>query len=84
MLAGDEVHSRLRDCVVAFCADIGLGLDLPLYRDAFAHLAQCSRNLVPLRSAEASLGHHEMTLLNEHVAIAVTALADTDDFRIHL
>lgn len=80
----DDDHSRLRDCVMEFARDIGLGLDLPLYCEAISHLTSSPRHLVPLKSGASSLGHHEMTLLNEDVGIAVTALPDQNDFRPHL
>ena len=80
----DEDHARLRDCVMELVRDIGLGLDLPLYREAIAHVATCPRQLVPLKNGSSSLGHHEMTILNEDVGIAITALSEQDEFRTHL
>jgi hypothetical protein len=65
-------------------SDIGLGLDLPLYREAIAHLTTCPRQLVPLKNGSSSLGHHEMMVLNEDVGIAITALPEQDEFRTHL
>jgi hypothetical protein len=64
--------------------DIGLGLDLPLYREAIAHLANCPRQLVPLKNGSSILGHHEMLVLNEDVGIAITALPEQEEFRTHL
>lgn len=80
----DEDHERLRSSVMSFVKDIGISLDLPLYREAIAHLTGCSRQLVQLKNGSSSLGHHEMTLLNDEVAIAVTALPEQDEFRSHL
>jgi GxxExxY protein len=80
----DEDHARLRDCVMELVRDIGLGLDLPLYREAIAHLTNSPRQLVPLKSDTSNLGHHEMTLLNDEVGIAITALPEQDEFRTHL
>lgn len=80
----DEDHIRLRDCVMELVRDIGLGLDLPLYREGIAHLTNCPRQLVPLKNGPSSLGHHEMTLLSEEVGIAITALPDQEEFRTHL
>lgn len=80
----DEDHTRLRDCVIEFARDIGLGLDLPLYREAIAQLTGSPRQLIPLINGSSGLGHHEMTLLNEDVGIAVTALPEQDEFRPHL
>ena len=76
----DEDHARLRHCVIGFSHDIGLGLNLPLYREAIAHLTSSSRHLIPLKNGSSSLGHHEMALLNEDVGIVVTALPDQGDF----
>jgi GxxExxY protein len=80
---GDD-HARLRDCVVELCRDIGLGLDLPLYREAIAFLTGSTRNLIPLMQSASIIGHHEMPLLRADVGLAVTAFEDFDDFRIHL
>jgi GxxExxY protein len=80
----NEGHERLRGCVIELASDIGLGLDLPLYRQAIAHLTKSPRQLVSLKSGASNLGHHEMALLNEDVGIAVTALPDQDEFRLHL
>ena len=80
----DEAHASLKETVVELGRDIGLGLDLPLYRDAIAHLMQIPRSLVPLKHEGSLVGHHEMSLLREDIGIAVTALNETDDFRIHL
>lgn len=80
----DEDHDRLRSCVIELTSDIGLGLDLPLYREAIAHLSGSPRHLVPLTHGSSALGHHEMMLLNEDVGIAVTALPEQDEFRTHL
>lgn len=80
----DEDHIRLRDCVMELVRDIGLGLDLPLYREAIAHITGCSRQLVPLKNGSSSLGHHEMLVLNEDVGIAITALPEQEEFRTHL
>jgi GxxExxY protein len=73
----DDDHARLRDCVMELVRDIGLGLDLLLYREAIAHLTNSTRELVPLKSDSSNLGHHEMTVLKEDVGIAITALSRT-------
>lgn len=80
----DEPHQRLRDSVNAFCADVGLGLDLPLYREAFTHLAHCPRQLVPVLSGTKTIGHQELTMISEDTALAVTSLDDLDDYYKHL
>lgn len=80
----DEPHQRVRDSVNAFCADVGLGLDLRLYREAFAHLAQCPRQLVPILSGPKTIGHQELTMISEDTALAVTGLEELTDYRLHL
>jgi len=80
----DEPHQRVRDSVNAFCADVGLGLDLPLYREAFTHLAHCPRQLVPILSGMKTIGHQELMMVAEDTALAVTALEDLSDYRLHL
>jgi GxxExxY protein len=80
----DARHQQLRDCVVAFCADVGLGLDIPLYREAVAQLANCPRQLVPILSGTKIIGHQEMTMASEDAALAITALDELDDYRHHL
>ena len=80
----DDDHARLRDCVMELVRDIGLGLDLLLYREAIAHLTNSTRELVPPKSDSSTLGHHEMTVLKEDVGIAITALPEQDEFRTHL
>jgi len=59
----DERHHQLRECVQNFCGDVGLGLDLPLYREAIAHLTHCPLQLIPILSASKVIGHHEMTMV---------------------
>jgi GxxExxY protein len=80
----DENHERLRECTVQFASDVGLGLDLPLYREAICQLTESPRRQVPLSHGASKLGHHEIPLLREDIGIAVTALPELDDFRSHL
>lgn len=80
----DERHHLVRDSVNTFCADVGLGFDLPLYREAFAHLAHCPRQLVPILSGTKTIGHQELTTISDDTACAVTSLDDLDDYRHHL
>lgn len=74
----DEPFTNLRDGVIE------LGLDLPLYREAVSHLMQSARHLVTLKNGNSLVGHHEMTLLTPDVGLAITALNETGDFKIHL
>jgi GxxExxY protein len=80
----DDDHAKLRERVIELCRDIGLGLDLPLYREAIAFLTGSTRNLIPLVQGASIIGHHEMPLLRADVGLAVTALGDMEDFRVHL
>lgn len=80
----DDRHHKLRDAVNTFYADVGIGLDLPLYREAFAHLAQCPRQLVPILSGPKTIGYQELTMVSEDTALAVTALDEMDDYQRHL
>ncbi|WP_397381894.1 GxxExxY protein [Prosthecobacter sp.] len=80
----DEAFTNLRDGVIELGRDIGLGLDLPLYREAISHLMQNTRHLVTLKNGNSLVGHHEMTLLTPDVGLAITALNETGDFKIHL
>lgn len=62
----DAVHQRLFEVAHAFCADIGLGLDLPLYRQAFLTLTgvpSTDRQCVEILSGERVVHQHEMHLV---------------------
>ncbi len=83
----DATHQQLMDVAIAFCADIGLGLDLPLYRQAFLTLLGGPFVLpqrVPISSGERVVHEHEMFLVTEDVGLGVTAMPDVDDTRRHL
>jgi GxxExxY protein len=81
----DVMHDRVQEVAIAFCLDVGLGLDLALYREAFAMLTgNANRQLVPLTSNGRCIGQHEMHLLTAECGLAVTALEETDDYRKHM
>jgi GxxExxY protein len=80
----DEAHRHLRDILEAFCLDIGLGLDLPLYREAIAHLGQLTRRSVDIRCEGRLLGSQEMNFVNDVTALVVTALARPENHTHHL
>jgi GxxExxY protein len=80
----DNTHRWLRECLHAFCSDVGLGLDLPLYREALACLAPCPQQLVPIVSGSKKIGHHEMLMASPNTALAISALEDLADYRHHL
>ncbi|MFN7343723.1 MAG: GxxExxY protein [bacterium] len=73
----DEQHAKLKDIAVAFCRDIGLSLDAPLYRAAFTFLLggmTANPVKVPVYSGDIILGHHLMHLLTPERGLAVTCL----------
>ena len=80
----DDGHARLRECLLVFCADVGLGLDFALYREAVVELAGCVRQLIPVYSGSRIIGHQEMAMVGADVGLAVTALESLDDYRHHL
>ena len=81
----DDNHARLRDQTISLAADAGLGLDVQLYREGIAALiGQANRRLVPVLSGSKTIGNHEMYLLREDTGLAVTALSDLADYRLHL
>ena len=81
----DDDHTRLRDQTINFAADVGLGLDIHLYREGITTLiGHANRHLVPVLSGSKQVGHHEMHLLREDVGLTITALTDLADCRMHL
>lgn len=81
---GDAQHMLLQKQVEALCADIGLGLDVTLYREALSILLNLPRLLVAVLSGTSVAGHHEMTMLTPDVALIVTSLARLKDHRRHM
>lgn len=81
----DEAHSRLLEQVISFCGDVGLGLDLQLYRDAFPLLiGRPNKQLVPILSGSKIIGHQEMSMLKDDIAMVVTSLQEVSGYRRHL
>lgn len=80
----DEIHESLRVQVVGLCSDLGLGLDITLYRDALAVLLNLPRVLVAVLSGTSVAGHHEMAMLSPETALVVTGLARLEDHRRHM
>ena len=81
----DDAHLQLQELVGEFAADVGLGLDVQLYREGIATLIdQGNQHLVPVMSGAKKIGHHEMHLLREDTGLAVTALSSPSDYRVHL
>ena len=83
----EPVFQRLMDVAVAFCSDVGLGLDLPLYRQAFMTLNGgpfIKPQSVPIISGDQVVYEHSMNLLTQDIGLAVTALPTIAETRIHL
>lgn len=83
----DTEHQKLRQTVESLCADVGLGLEVALYREAVATLMG-GRSLlpqpVPIMGDSRQLGEHSMHLLRDGVGLAVTAVSKLADTRKHL
>jgi GxxExxY protein len=77
-------HENVRTCLERFAADVGLGLDLPLYREAIETMAGCVREAVPILSDTGTIGCLEMMLVKPGVALAITSIVETDAYRMHL
>lgn len=78
---------RLSDIAVAFCGDVGLGLDLALYRQALATLLggiSAEIRAVPVLRSDRVIHEHLMHLVSEDVALAVTAVSAVQETRRHL
>lgn len=83
----DSEHRRLREIAVAFCSDVGLGLDVTLYRQAFTTLMGGHSVLpqtVPILAGPRIIGQHSLHLVRESVGLAVTAASKIADTRHHL
>jgi GxxExxY protein len=83
----DAAHQRLLDVACAFCADVGLGLDLTLYRQAFTTLMggpSLEPQPVAIFSGERVVHEQAMYLVTDDVGLAVTAMSSLDDTRRHL
>lgn len=83
----EDALQRLLQIAVAFCQDVGLGLDLALYRQAFTTLlggASVEVSLVPIYKAQRIIHSHPMHLVTADAALAVTAMVSTTDTRMHL
>lgn len=83
----DAAHRRLLDIASTFCADVGLGLDLTLYRQAFTSLMggpSVEPQPVAILCGERVLHEHAMYLVTDDVGLAVTAVPGLSDTRQHL
>ncbi len=83
----DARHDKIRRTLEALAADVGLGLEINLYREALAFLVtgEAQRwSKVPIFSGDRIVGHHDMSLLEPEVALAVTAFPEPEPFRQHL
>ncbi len=78
---------RFMEVAIAFCSDVGLGLDLQLYRQAFMAINGSpflEPKSVPIFSDDQVVYEHSMNLLTQEIGLAVTALSTVDETRIHL
>jgi GxxExxY protein len=83
----DTAYQVLTHVACDFCTDVGLGLDLTLYRQAFATLVggHCVEpQSVAVFSGERVVHEHAMYLVTEDVGLVVTALAELHNTRQHL
>ncbi|MBX7211905.1 MAG: GxxExxY protein [Verrucomicrobiaceae bacterium] len=80
----DTEHQKLRETVVSLCADVGMGLEVALYREAVATLMGVLPQSVPIMAGSRQLGEHSMHLLRDGVGLAVTAATRFADTRKHL
>jgi GxxExxY protein len=83
----DAAHQKLLDVAGAFCADVGLGLDLTLYRQAFTTLMggpSLEPQPVAIFGGERVVHEQAMYMVTADVGLAVTAMPSLDDTRRHL
>ena len=83
----DTEHQKLREIVVSLCTDVGLGLEVALYREAVMMLVG-GQSVLPqpirIMAGSRQLGEHTMHLLRDSVGLAVTAATRFADTRKHL
>lgn len=78
---------QLEELAVGFCEDVGLGLDLTLYRQAFSTLLAGGPDepvTVPIYRGHEVIHEHPMLLISDDTALAVTAMPKIPETRIHL
>lgn len=80
----EAAHQRLRSCLESFCSDIGLGLDIALYREAMTAMLNLAATPIPVLSGSRVVGHQEMLILAPGIGIAITSLSGTPAYRRHL
>lgn len=80
----DTLHTALLNHIQALCADIGLGLEINLYREALSSLLNLPQAAVGILSGSNVAGHQEMTLLSPETALVVTSRPKLNDYRRHL
>ena len=83
---GDR-HRQLEEIAAGFCEDVGLGLDLTLYRQAFCTLLVGRTEelvAVPIYRGNKIIHEHPMQLISQDIALAVTAMSKINETRIHL
>ena len=84
---GGPAFQKLMEVAIAFCSDVGLGLDLTMYRQAFIALNGgpfIEPQIVPIFSGDEVVYEHSMSMLTQDIGLAVTALSTVAETRIHL
>ncbi len=83
----DSEHQELREVVLSLCTDVGLGLEVALYREAVATLIGRRSSLpdpIPIMAGSRQLGEQSLHILRDGVGLAVTAATRSADTRKHL
>lgn len=79
--------SKLRavcEAASALASDIGLGLDVVLYRDALSKVLNAGVGQIPILGSQREIGRQETRLLSDDTALSVTCLAQRGRHRIHV
>jgi GxxExxY protein len=81
----EEAFRRVEEVTLGLADDVGLGLDLALYREAIVALCGGSHEVqVPIHQGDRFLADHSMAMLTPEIGLAVTAIARLPETRHHL
>lgn len=81
----EPAFRRVEEAMVGLAGEVGLGLDLALYREAIVALCGGSSEVqVPLHRGRQFLADHTMPMILPEIGLAITALARSADTRHHL
>jgi hypothetical protein len=75
----NEPSQRLRDVLLGLLGDWGAFLQTSLYREAIVHVfggASVALRRIPIYDGDATLGTHEVCLIADDTALALTTLKD--------